>query len=53
MRPHARAAGRATIAIVIGGLLMSVPAVNVLLLIFVMLPLWIVNDLDVPGLGQP
>lgn len=53
MRPHAAAAGRATIAIVIGGLLMSVPAVNVLLLIFVMLPLWIVNDLDVPGLGQP
>ena len=53
MRPHASAAVRATVATVIGGLLMLVPVINVLMLIFVMLPLWIANDLGVPGLGRP
>ena len=53
MRPHASAAVRATIATAIGGLLMLVPVVNVLILIFVMLPLWVASDLGISGLGRP
>ncbi|HEY0502210.1 MAG TPA: hypothetical protein VGD42_01845 [Lysobacter sp.] len=53
MTPHASAAVRATIATVVGGCLLLVPAINVMIFIGLMLPLWIVSDLGVPGLGEP
>lgn len=51
MSPQATAAKKAGIAVGIGVLLMLVPGINVLVLIGVMLPLWLVSDLGVPGLG--
>jgi hypothetical protein len=48
-----KAAIRATVATAIGALLMLVPGLNVILLIAVMLPLWVLSDLGVPGLGSP
>lgn len=52
MNPRITAATRATIATGIGALLMLVPVVNALILIGVMLPLWVMNDIGVPGLGS-
>lgn len=52
MKPHLTAAGRATIVTGVGALLMLVPGVNVLILIGVMLPLWVLSDAGIPGLGS-
>jgi hypothetical protein len=47
-----KAAFRATIATGIGALLFLVPVVNVILFIGLMLPLWTVSNLGIPGLGH-
>lgn len=52
MNPRINAATRATIITGIGALLMLVPVVHALILIVVMLPLWVMNDIGVPGLGR-
>lgn len=52
MKPHFTAARRATIITAVGALLTLVPGVNALILIGVMLPLWVMSDAGVPGLGS-
>ena len=47
-----KAAFRATIATGVAGLLLLVPGINVILLIGVMLPLWTISGMGVPGLGR-
>jgi hypothetical protein len=53
MKPSAKSALRATIATGIGALLMLVPGINVIILIAVMLPLWMLSEAGIPGLGRP
>ena len=52
MNPRITAIWRATLFTGVGALLMLVPGVNALILVGVMLPLWVMNDLGVPGLGS-
>lgn len=52
MSVRVRAAIHAAIATGVWALLMLVPLVSVISLIAFMFPLWILNDLGVPGLGR-
>jgi len=52
-RDSARAARYASVATACSWLIAFVPVANLLALIVVMLPLWFLHDLGVPGLGEP
>jgi|GEM_PF-2113758 len=47
-----KAGFRATIATCVGAVLLLVPGLNVILFIGLMLPLWMISGLGVPGLGE-
>lgn len=52
-KDSARAARYASVATACSWLIAFVPVANLLALIVLMLPLWFLHDLGVPGLGRP
>jgi len=48
-----RAAIRATVATGVGALLLLIPGLNAILFVALMLPLWVLSNMGVSGLGSP